>query len=65
MVFSGVAGSRPARELSLADGYAKGTIKGSIALSSESLPRTWIAGWAPVRVKKTRQNKEKSPESER
>jgi fluoride exporter len=29
----------------------------AIAFSSESLPRTWIAGWIPVRVKKTRQNK--------
>jgi hypothetical protein len=26
------------------------------AFSSESLLRTWIAGWIPVRVKKTRQN---------
>jgi TRAP-type C4-dicarboxylate transport system permease large subunit len=40
MAFSGVAGSRPARELCLADGYGKGTVKGSIAFSSESLPRT-------------------------
>jgi len=27
------------------------------AFSSESLPRAWIAGWIPVRVKKTCQNK--------
>jgi hypothetical protein len=60
MVFSGVAGSRPAREVSLPDGYGKGTIKVFIAFSSESLPRTWIAGWVPVRVKKTRQKREKA-----
>jgi hypothetical protein len=35
MVFSGVAGSRPARELCLADGYGKATVKGSIAFSSK------------------------------
>jgi hypothetical protein len=29
MVFSGVAGSRPAREVCLADGVGKRTIKGS------------------------------------
>src|ERR1700730_16855788 len=63
MVFSGVAGSRPARELCLADGYGKGTVKGPRAFSSESLPAP-DAGWVPVRVKKTRQNKEKGPDSE-
>jgi hypothetical protein len=36
MVFSGVAGSRPARELSLPDGYGKGTVKVSIAFSSKA-----------------------------
>ncbi len=34
------------------------------AFSSESLPRTWIAGWIPVRVKKTRQNKKESLRSD-
>src|ERR1700730_16753225 len=63
MVFSGVAGSRPARELCLADGYGKGTVKGPIAFSSESLPAP-DAGWVRVLVKKTRQNKEKGPDSE-
>jgi hypothetical protein len=33
-------------------------VKQGIAFSGESPPRTWIAGWLPVRVKKTRQKQQ-------
>src|SRR5258708_36585317 len=37
----------------------------SKAFSSESLPRTWIAGWTPVPVKKTLQTKRLKPRFDR
>jgi hypothetical protein len=39
MIFSGVAGSRPARELSLADGDGKRTVKGRDSSHAAFRPR--------------------------